>query len=142
MLKRHEGLSLKVYRCPAGHNTIGYGWNLDAHALPYDIAAYLRLRGEIDDWMAERLLTISMASAEQDCREIYPGFDSFAERRKAALTDFLFNCGARVALTFREMRAAIFQENWARAAEEMQDSKWFKQVGSRSAELCEMIRNG
>jgi len=29
-LKRHEGFSEKMYKCPAGYNTIGYGWNVDA----------------------------------------------------------------------------------------------------------------
>ena len=141
MIKRHEGLSLKIYYCTAGKRTIGYGWNLDAHGLPNDIAAYLRMRGEIDIGMAERLLTISIASAEADCREIYRGFEMFSERRQAALVDFLF-AGARVALSFRKMRAAIFQEDWNRAADEMQDSKWYEQTKGRAVELCEMVRNG
>ena len=33
-LKRHEGLRLEAYVCPAGALTIGYGHNLDQHPIP------------------------------------------------------------------------------------------------------------
>ena len=142
MLRRHEGLKLEPYRCPAGKLTIGYGWNLDAHPLPDDYAACLRLTGAITLDMAERLLNISIDAATRQCRAIFHHFDDYSERRKAALIDFVFNVGVGTALTFKKALAAIMEGDWDKAADEMQDSKWFSQVGDRGPEIVGMIRNG
>jgi lysozyme len=142
MIRRHEGLSLKPYRCPAGKQTIGYGWNMEAQPLPADMAACLRITGAITEDMAERLLNISITTATDDCRAIYPGFDGFTEARRAALVDFCFNVGSTVALKFKKMRAAITAGNWQRAADEMIFSEWFKQVGVRGPEIVGMVRAG
>lgn len=142
MIDRHEGNWLKKYRCPAGHWTIGRGWNLDAHPLPEDIASYLRLNGEITKTMSDRLLNISIDVALRQCSDIFPQFWGFSERRQMALADFVFNVGAGTALKFKKALAAINAGEWDTAAKEFQDSKWFKQVGTRGYEIVEMIQNG
>lgn len=142
MLKRHEGVRLKPYLCPAGYRTIGVGWNLDAHKPPEDIAAYLRLHGEITEDMSDRLLHISAVATVSQCHGIYDGYHDFTEARKIALADFVFNLGARGAVKFRRMLAAITDGDWWKAADEMQDSAWFGQVGDRGREIVAIIRMG
>lgn len=141
MIKRHEGLRLKPYLCSQDHMTIGFGWNLD-NDLPSDIASYLRVTGEITPAQAERLLNISIDTATRQCWSIFPQFGGFSERRQLALADFIFNIGAGKALKFRKALAAIEEGDWNRAANEFQDSLWFKQVGVRGPEIVEMIRQG
>jgi lysozyme len=141
LLRRHEGLRLKPYYCSKNHRTVGYGWNLDNEP-PSDIASCLRLTGAITQDMAERLLNISITIATEDCRAIYPGFDTFSEARRFALIDFLFNVGSGTALKFKKMRLAIVWCDWDRAADEMIDSDWFKQVGVRGPEIVGMVRVG
>ncbi|HRR41009.1 MAG TPA: glycoside hydrolase family protein, partial [Syntrophales bacterium] len=92
-----------------------------------------RIHGAITEEMAERLLDISMAAAEADCRNIYPGFDQFSERRKDALVDFVFNLGAAGALKFRRMRAAIIAGDWLEAARQLNDSAYWRQLGGDPA---------
>lgn len=153
MLKRHEGLKLEPYRCPAGKLTIGVGWNLEAHKLPEEIASYLRVHGEITEEMARRLLDISIESATWQCREIYPGFDGFSEARRFALIDFVFNLGAFGALGFKRMRKAILAGDWDEAANQLNDSAYWRQLGGdpagtddgkleRPEEIAEMLREG
>jgi lysozyme len=142
MLRRHEGLRLKPYICPAGKKTIGVGWNLEAHKLPDDIASCLRMTGSITELQAERLLNISITQATDDCRAIYPGFDGFTEPRRFALIDFVFNVGAGTALKFKKMLAAMEVRDWDKAADEMYNSAWFSQVGDRGAEIVGMVRTG
>jgi lysozyme len=142
MVKRHEGLRLKPYSCSRNHTTIGYGWNIDAHALPDDFAHYLRGNGQITLEMAERLLNISLAGAEADCREIYPCFDSYTDNRRMALIDFVFNVGAAGAMKFRLMLKAIKAGDWNRAADEMYFSQWQKQLPNRADEIIGMVRTG
>lgn len=142
MIKRHEGLRLSPYFCPAGHKTIGFGWNMEAHQLPDDIASCLRMTGKITEVMAERLLTIAIDATVRNCEAIFPLFASFSDKRQAALVDFVYNVGSGTALTFKKMIAAIREGDWMKAADEMRDSRWFKQVGDRSKEIVEMVRNG
>lgn len=142
MIDRHEGNRLKKYRCPAGHWTIGRGWNLDARPLPDDIASYLRLNGEITQTMSDRLLNISIDTATRQAWSIFPQFGGYSERRQMALVDFIFNVGAGTALKFKKALAAIYDGDWNKAADEFKDSKWFKQTVNRSAEICAMIREG
>ena len=153
MLKRHEGLRLKPYRDTQGYLTIGYGWNLDANPLPADYAACLRVTGAITEAMADHLLTISIDMAERDCRGIYPGFDRFSEARRAALINFLFNLGSTRALKFKKMRKAIEAEDWEEAANQVNDSDYWRQLGGdpagtddgkfeRPEEIAQMLRTG
>jgi lysozyme len=151
MLKRHEGLRLKPYRCTAGKRTIGYGWNMDAHPLPSDISACLNLTAAITEEMANRLLNISIASAEAACRDLFQHFDGFSERRQAALADFVFNVGAGKAITFKNAMQAIKTGDWNRAADELMYvdglkkdrlSDYWQQTGDRAVEIVGMIREG
>lgn len=142
MLKRHEGEKLKVYLCPAGHPTIGVGWNMDARPLPRDIAAYLFKYGRITSEMSDTLLDISIASARAACLKLYPKFGTFGETRQNALIDFVFNVGEGTAATFKNTNAAINAGRWGEAADNLKKSKWHKQVGTRAEELENMIKEG
>ena len=142
MIKRHEGWRLKPYLCPAGKKTIGAGWNIDANALPPSTASYLRLHGTITDSMAEELLTLSIDMAVLQCKSLYVGFDTFSERRRNALIDFVFNVGVGTAIKFTKMRNAIIKQDWNKAADEMVNSAWYTQVGNRGPEIVGMIREG
>jgi lysozyme len=51
------------------------------------------------------------------------------------LLNMSFNLGQKSLLTFKKMWAAIEVEDWATAAVEMEDSKWFKQVKNRAVRL-------
>ena len=42
---------------------------------------------------------------------------------------------------FVKMIAAVKNHDWPGAADEMQNSLWFRQVGSRGQELVERMRN-
>ncbi|MDD4308542.1 MAG: glycoside hydrolase family protein [Thermoplasmata archaeon] len=142
MLRQHEGLRLKRYRCTAGHWTIGYGWNLDAHALPGEMASYERVNQRITKEMAEELLEISANAAIRDAQEIYPALNTYSEARQCALADFVFNVGAGTALKFKNTNKAIYEGRWNDAARGFENSLWFKQVGGRAVKIVQMIREG
>lgn len=67
-IEKHEGRQNKPYKCPAGFNTIGVGWNIDAHPLPERIAKYLKQHGEITDEMIDELLKKSLVRTYYDCK--------------------------------------------------------------------------
>ena len=91
---------------------------------------------------SDSLLDISIDAAIENCRAIYGGYNGFSEARRAALADFVFNVGPGTAQKFRNTNKAIVRGDWEAAANGLQNSLWFKQVGNRGPKIVEMIRNG
>jgi lysozyme len=50
-----------------------------------------------------------------------------------------FNLGGTRFGKFNNMWSAVVEGDWKRMAVEMEDSRWFKQVGRRSIELQESV---
>ena len=142
MLAAHEGRKNKPYKCTAGHETIGVGHNIEANPLPAAMAAYLKENGEITDPMIDDLLEHDIDVATLDCRKVWPGFDTFSENRQAALADFMFNVGIGTARKFVNANSAINSGDWAGAAKELEDSRWFRQVGDRARQIVTIIQEG
>jgi lysozyme len=51
-----------------------------------------------------------------------------------------FNLGRTRLSRFKKMITAVNEGKYAKAADEMIDSKWYGQVGNRSRELVELMR--
>jgi lysozyme len=118
----------QLYKCPAGKWTIGYGYNLEDHGLPED--------------MAKELLRRMLASSEIELSKNLGFWDRLDFTRKAVLVDMIYNMGWPTLSKFKNMFAALKADNFNKAAEEMKDSKWYKQVGFRSKKLNESMRTG
>ena len=54
----------------------------------------------------------------------------------------MFNLGMPRLKGFVNMLSALEKGNWLDATDEMLNSKWAKQVGSRSSRLAEMMETG
>src|SRR5713101_3726055 len=79
LLVKHEGLSLKPYRCPAGKLTIGVGRNLDDRGISEDEAAML--------------LDNDIRFVWKELSRVLPGFTLLDETRQNVLMDMCFNLG-------------------------------------------------
>lgn len=125
LIKKHEGLRLKPYKCSAGRVTVGYGRNLDDVGINLT-EAEMMLENDIRRTTLE-LMTFSW----------YSSLDAV---RRAALVDMLYNLGMPRFMGFKKMLAALDTGDYEETAVQMLDSKWATQVGSRATELAEMIR--
>lgn len=125
LIKKHEGLRLKPYKCSAGRVTVGYGRNLDDVGINLT-EAEMMLENDIRRTTLE-LMTFSW----------YSSLDAV---RRAALVDMLYNLGMPRFMGFKKMLAALDAGDYEETAVQMLDSKWATQVGSRATELAEMIR--
>ena len=68
-------------------------------------------------------------------------FYSLPEDIQHVLVNMCFNLGGTRMSNFRNMLSACREHNWEKMAAEMEDSRWFKQVGRRSLELQALVRN-
>jgi len=126
--KERERFMSKVYRCPAGKLTIGYGRNIE------DVG--------VTEREAEILLQNDLEDAVSDVRKMFPGLDDADPVRFSVLVDMRFNLGLPRLNRFRLMLKAVAEKNWQQAAAEMVDSLWYHQVGIRAQKLVEMMSTG
>jgi len=124
----HEDLRLKPYRCTAGKLTIGVGRNLEDRGISKREALYL-LDNDIEE-----------VSAELSRR--LPWFPDLNGPRKAVLIDMAINLGVDGLMAFKKMLAAAGRHDYAEAARQMMDSKWYRQVKGRGARLVTQMRTG
>ena len=118
-LIRDEGVRLRVYRCTAGHLTIGVGHKLTER----EVLAGL---SEISLEQAGYLLHMDIGIAMNGCASIFgrDRFDAMLEARQLALVNMCFQLGASGLSKFKRMIAAIMRNDWAIAYDEALDSKW------------------
>ena len=128
MLTLHEGLELKPYKCTSDKLTIGIGRNIEDIGITEEEARYL-LQNDVDRVLKEV--------------EHWTFLEKLDEVRQAAILDMVFNMGVSRfnANTWVKTFAAIQDEDWEKAANEMLDSKWAKQVYNRAKRLMNRLRD-
>lgn len=125
MLERHEGYRSTPYLDSVGVQTIGIGHNLTKPLSRNAILQILR-----DD----------LADATDDCLHAFPWFSELSEPRQRAMLNLCFNLGLPKLQKFPRFLAAMSLGEYETAANELQNSLWFKQVGNRGPEVVGLIR--
>ena len=126
-LRRYEGFSKLPYKCPTGHLTIGYGHNLE---------------NGISAAAAEFILQEDLARAERAVKDSFPWWWKLDDARQFVLVDMAFNMGQAGLKGFKKMLAAIESGDFDKAAEEMLDSKYGRQVVHRTRLNAEIMKTG
>lgn len=151
----HEGLRLKVYKCPADKWTVGVGRNLEDVGLYPAEQFYLYGESGLDRTevidnlkqtgitkeFAMRLLRTDIDIAESDLQTFF-WFEHLDPVRQKVVIDMRFNLGPNRFRQFKKMIMHLEVGAYAQAAEEMQDSLWYTQVGNRSRRLVKMMASG
>jgi lysozyme len=130
-LMRHEGFRSHAYQDTEGYWTIGYGRLIDQ-----------RLGGGITEQEAAVLLDADIARARQEAMNAWPWLVNVDSARQDVVVNMAFNMGVPRLKGFRKFLAALQAGDFSRAADEMLDSRWARQVGLRSAELSQQMRSG
>lgn len=131
LIKQHEGFRSLPYRDTRNNLTIGYGLNLTEWGT----------KG-ISKAEAEAILRAQLSIYEEELRKSIGYFDELDDMRKAVLLDMAYNLGVPGLLKFKKMFAALKERDFARAAEEMLNSRWAEQVKTRATNLAELMRYG
>ena len=75
-----------------------------------------------------------------DCAILYPNFDELPEEVQQIVANMMFNLGRPRLSKFAGMKRGVDSQDWDAAADEMVDSRWYRQVGARAERLVERIR--
>jgi len=139
LLKQYEGFVPRVYRCPAGFRTLGYGHNIDANPLtPY----------QQDSWdkdpkaTAEALLRLDLEKFEKVIQKKKPFVRKWDQPRIDAVIDMTFNMGAGWMDSWPNTWRHLERKQWSAAANGIRDSRYAKQVGKRAQNNAFTIESG
>lgn len=127
-LSLDEGRRARIYTDTVGKVSGGVGRNLTDKGFRQD-EIDLMLRNDIAESVAE-------------LDRVAPWWRGLNDARQNALVNLMFNLGAPRLLGFKKFLAALQVGDWKTAEREMLDSKWARQVGSRSTRLALLIRTG
>lgn len=141
-IKRHEGEVLEVYEDSLGYLTFGVGHLIkdsdDEYGLPVGTPVSQERVDDVYDYDFDKHLDETIHLFESKGGE---DFYSLPENIQHVLVNMTFNLGGTRFGKFNNMWKGVVSSDWEKVAVEMEDSKWFRQVGRRSVELQEMVRN-
>ena len=133
-LTKHEGCKTEVYLCSEGIPTAGIGHALYAdEEMPVGTDVDME---QVLEWFQE-----DVNEAVADCCALFLNFASLPDQVQRVLVNMAFNLGRSRLGKFKNMITAVNEGNWKKAADEMVDSRWYNQVGNRSIELENWMRN-
>lgn len=136
-LIKHEGYKDEIYLCPEGLPTFGIG-----HMIVEADPEYAWPVGTpIEKDRIDSAFDADVGIAVQDCCALFLNFDSQPAQVQRVLVNMAFNLGRNRLGRFKNMIRAVNEGNYAKAADEMVDSRWYNQVGNRSIELENWMRN-
>ena len=123
-LERDEGSRDTMYYDTADVPTIGIGHNL-----------YEPIPQQAIDVIFQHDLSIHIAYCEQ---LMY--WQKLSATRKRVIANMMFNLGPKRLGQFKKMHQCLKSGDFQGAADEMMDSKWYKQVGRRAERLVAAMR--
>jgi len=137
-IKRHEGEVLNIYEDSLGYKTLGVGHLCKPQDPEYDWAVGTSVSQEVvdmyykDDFVTHLAEAIHIFGSEE-------GFYNLPEDIQHVLVNMCFNLGGTRLSKFKNMIKACREHNWKEMAVQMEDSKWYGQVGRRSKELQDVV---
>ncbi len=135
-LRRHEGLSLTLYKCSGDppKQTIGFGRNIEDNG--------------ISEAEAEFMLMNDLVACESELKD-EGWYNQLDETRRAVVLNMAFNLGKPKLLKFSKFIGRLSDNDYEGASKEMvtgsdgvSESKWASQVGKRAYELADQMRTG
>ena len=145
----NEGIRKDVYKDTKGNKTIGVCFNLEDTSNQVALDALGLNRDELKagtrsltDREVNELYKYSSMRAVKDAIAFDPNLQSRPANVQTAIIDMSFNLGLNKLKKFEKMKEALDANDYNKAADEMKDSLWFKQVKDRGPRMVKIMRTG
>ena len=83
---------------------------------------------------------MDVQSVINDCNKLYKDFEDLPEEVQQIIANMMFNMGYTRLSKFKGMKRGVDSKDWNQAADEMVDSRWYRQVTNRAQRLVERMR--
>jgi len=94
----------------------------------------------IDDDRVVSAFESDIETVLSDCNTLYSDFDDLPEEAQRVIANMMFNMGRPRLSKFKGMKSGVDARDWNRAADEMVDSRWYRQVTKRADRLVTRVR--
>ena len=136
-LANDEGCKYEVYLDHLGYPTFGIG-----HLITDDDPECGTSVGtEVSSDRVQEAFDSDIESVLSDCERLYVQFEHLPEEAQLIIANMMFNMGYTRLSKFKGMKRVVDARNWEEAADEMVDSRWYKQVSRRADRLVVRMRS-
>ncbi len=135
-IEADEGCEYKLYRCSEGHLTGGIGHLItewDENYYGKRVGAPIPEQ-QVQDWFVN-----DVQVAIEDCQNIFNSFDKLPEEIQHVLINMSFQLGKPRLSKFKKMIAAVEAGDYQEMANQMEDSRWYKQTTNRAQRLIDRV---
>jgi len=136
-LKIDEGIVHEIYLDHLGYPTFGIGHLV----LESDPEHGQDVGTPVSEERCLEVFDHDLEVTVNECKVLFPDFDEKLDEVQEILINMMFNMGRTRLSKFKKFIAALNEENYDEAANQMMDSRWYNQVGNRSVRLVERMRN-
>ena len=134
-LEADEGVKHEIYLDHLGLKTCGVGHLCRKGEPEYDMEVGTSISEERVAELFERDISWTL----KDCYKLIPDLDMLPEPVRLIFSNMVFNLGMNRLGMFKRFLAAIEDIDWQKAAVEMADSKWARQVPNRAGRLIKRM---
>ena len=135
-LKIDEGCVNEIYTDHLGYPTFGIG-HLIVESDPENGQA---VGTAVSDDRVDAAFDADVKVVLSECKVLYPDFDDLPEEAQQIIANMMFNLGRPRLSKFVGMKRGVDTKDWNTAADEMVDSRWYRQVGARAERLVNRMR--
>ncbi|SVA15460.1 uncharacterized protein METZ01_LOCUS68314 [marine metagenome] len=136
-LERDEGVKYEVYLDHLGYPTFGIGHLITDN----DPESGASVGTEVSDDRVQEAFETDVKSVLSDCEHLYEDFGDLPEEVQLIIANMMFNMGLSRLSKFKGMKRGVNAKDWETAADEMVDSRWYKQVTRRADRLVVRMRS-
>ena len=135
-LKIDEGVKYEIYNDHLGYPTFGIGHLVvesdEEHGKPVGTP--------VSEDRVNSVFKKDVAIMIDEAKKIFPNLDELPEEAQQVIVNMTFNMGRPRLSQFKKFIAGVNAGDWNKAAVEMMDSRWAKQVGARAERLRDRIQ--
>ena len=135
-LEVDEGVKHEIYNDHLGYPTFGIG-HLDRDSDPEHGQ---EIGTTISEDRVIEAFNEDVKTVLNDCTILYDDFNDLPEEAQLIIANMMFNLGRPRLSKFKGMKKGVDTRDWNKAADEMIDSAWYRQVPNRAERLVKRMR--
>ena len=135
-LEVDEGVKYEIYNDHLGYPTFGIGHLVRDN----DPESGEPVGTPVSEDRVIEAFNQDVETVLSDCNILYDDFSDLPEEAQLIIANMMFNLGRPRLSKFKGMKSGVDSRDWNKAADEMIDSAWYRQVPNRAGRLVKRMR--
>ena len=135
-LEVDEGVKYEIYNDHLGYPTFGIGHLVRDN----DPESGEPVGTPVSEDRVIEAFNQDVETVLSDCNILYDDFGDLPEEAQLIIANMMFNLGRPRLSKFKGMKAGVDARDWKKAADEMVDSAWYRQVPNRAGRLVSRMK--